>query len=192
MCATGNHVPLSYIVDIIPDNRLVVRSTDTWSATMLRKIGHFTLASLLGASMLIVPTEVSAITIPPVQRDAPVQVSPSQDGLYQEVQLRRDRRINRRRSYYRWRNRDYPRYRYRYGRYRHHRDGYWYATPWWLLTIPFAAAAGAAAVASPGYYGGSAHVRWCSDRYRSYDPRSNTWVGYSGRVYQCNSPYDGR
>lgn len=158
---------------------------------MFKKIGHATLASLLGASMLVMPAETSAVTIFPVQKDAATQFNLSQEGLYQEVQVRRDRRIDRRRSYYRWRDgRVYPRYRYRYGRYRHYRDGYWYATPWWLLTIPFAAAAGAAA-ASPGY-GGSAHVRWCSDRYRSYNPRNNTWVGYSGRVYQCNSPYDGR
>lgn len=156
---------------------------------MFKKFGHAALASLLGASMLIMPTEVSAVTVPLVQRDAWDQISRSQDGLYQEAQSRRDRRIDRRRSYYRGRN---DRYRYRYGRYRHYRDGYWYATPWWLLTIPFAAAAGAAAAVNPGNYGGSGHVRWCSDRYRSYNPRNNTWVGNSGRVYQCNSPYDGR
>jgi hypothetical protein len=153
---------------------------------MLKKIGHTALASLLGASMLIMPTEVSAITIPPVQRDVPIQVGPSQDGLYQEIQNRR----NPRRSYYRWRGRDYPRYRNRQGSYRHYRNGYYYSSPWWLLTIPFAAAAGAA-IANSGS-DGSSHVRWCSDRYRSYNPRSNTWVGYSGQVYQCNSPYDGR
>jgi len=152
---------------------------------MLKKFGHTALASLLGASMLIMPTEVSAITIPPVQRDALIQASPSQGGLYQEVQLRRDPR----RSYYRWRGHSYPRYRYRHGRYRHYHDGYWYASPWWLLTIPFAAAAGAAIASGSD---GSAHVRWCSYHYRSYNPRTNTWVGYSGRVYQCNSPYDNR
>jgi hypothetical protein len=27
------------------------------------------------------------------------------------------------------------------------------------------------------------------DRYRSYNPRTNTWVSYSGNVNQCNSPY---
>jgi hypothetical protein len=156
---------------------------------MFKKLGHSALATLLGASMLIMPaevTEVSAITIPPVQRDALIQVSPSQDGLYQEVQTRRElrRRYLRRRD-----GRFYPRHRYRHGPYRHYHRGYWYSTPWWLLTIPFAAAAGAAIAGSNS---GSAHVRWCSNRYRSYDPRTNTWVGYSGRVYQCNSPYDGR
>ena len=41
-----------------------------------------------------------------------------------------------------------------------------------------------------GYDGyGSRHVEWCMDRYRSYNPRNNTWVAYSGRVHQCVSPY---
>jgi hypothetical protein len=32
-------------------------------------------------------------------------------------------------------------------------------------------------------------VRWCEDRYRSYNVRTNTWVAYSGAVRQCISPY---
>jgi len=35
----------------------------------------------------------------------------------------------------------------------------------------------------------SAHVSWCSARYRSYNIRYNTWVGYDGLVHQCRSPY---
>lgn len=35
----------------------------------------------------------------------------------------------------------------------------------------------------------SAHVAWCSNRYRSYSPYDNTWVSYSGYVRQCVSPY---
>ena len=42
-----------------------------------------------------------------------------------------------------------------------------------------------------GYAGvGSAHVRWCLRHYRSYNPRTNLWVSYSGILHQCNSPYD--
>ena len=33
------------------------------------------------------------------------------------------------------------------------------------------------------------HVRWCLNRYRSYNPRTNLWVAYSGKKYQCDSPY---
>jgi hypothetical protein len=35
----------------------------------------------------------------------------------------------------------------------------------------------------------SAHVSWCLNRYRSYRPRSNTWISYGGRVRVCYSPY---
>ncbi|MGH8103231.1 MAG: BA14K family protein, partial [bacterium] len=35
----------------------------------------------------------------------------------------------------------------------------------------------------------SAHVEWCLERYRSYNPRDNTWVSYSGRVRQCDGPF---
>jgi hypothetical protein len=58
---------------------------------------------------------------------------------------------------------------------------------------------------SPYYYGGgpyyyrpyrplyapvgSAHVRWCLNRYRSYDPRSNSFMGYDGYRHRCRSPY---
>ncbi len=41
------------------------------------------------------------------------------------------------------------------------------------------------------YRGGlsSRHVRYCLNRYKSYNPRTNTWVAYSGRVHRCRSPY---
>jgi hypothetical protein len=38
-------------------------------------------------------------------------------------------------------------------------------------------------------YGGGGHIDWCLNRYRSYNPYSNTWVGHSGRIYQCRSPF---
>lgn len=42
-----------------------------------------------------------------------------------------------------------------------------------------------------GYVGvSSKHVRWCLNRYpNSYNRRTNLWVAYSGKKYQCNSPY---
>lgn len=40
---------------------------------------------------------------------------------------------------------------------------------------------------SYGY--GSAHVQWCLDRYRSYNPSTNLWLSYSGNYRQCISPY---
>ncbi len=35
----------------------------------------------------------------------------------------------------------------------------------------------------------SNHYSWCSNRYKSYDPGSNTWVSYGGQVRNCRSPY---
>lgn len=35
----------------------------------------------------------------------------------------------------------------------------------------------------------SRHVRYCLNKYQSYNPRNNTWLAYSGRVHQCRSPY---
>ena len=43
----------------------------------------------------------------------------------------------------------------------------------------------------PVYAEYDAHEEWCLNRYRSYDPASDTWVGYSGKVYRCRSPYSG-
>jgi hypothetical protein len=41
-----------------------------------------------------------------------------------------------------------------------------------------------------GYEGnGNAHVEYCLDRYRSYDPRTNSFMGYDGFRHECISPY---
>ncbi len=37
-----------------------------------------------------------------------------------------------------------------------------------------------------GYaYAGGSHVQWCLNRYRTYDPRSNTYVGNDGYRHAC-------
>jgi hypothetical protein len=43
----------------------------------------------------------------------------------------------------------------------------------------------------PRYYpsAGSAHVRWCYNRYRSYRAWDNTFQPYNGPRQQCISPY---
>lgn len=41
-----------------------------------------------------------------------------------------------------------------------------------------------------GYYGASgSHEAWCFRRYRSYDPDSDTFMGYDGRRHYCRGPY---
>jgi hypothetical protein len=37
----------------------------------------------------------------------------------------------------------------------------------------------------------AAHVEWCSERYRSYDPADNSYNAYSGERRECISPYSG-
>ncbi|WP_321342533.1 BA14K family protein [Breoghania sp.] len=37
--------------------------------------------------------------------------------------------------------------------------------------------------------GGRAHVNWCLRRYRSYNPRTDRYLGYDGRYHRCRSPY---
>ena len=89
------------------------------------------------------------------------------------------------------RNRHGHRHRARRGRHVHFYQGYWYAVPWWL---------GAAAVAAPYYaapdyydaepsYAGGDHIQWCLNRYRSYNPRTDTFRGYDGLDHRCVSPY---
>lgn len=43
----------------------------------------------------------------------------------------------------------------------------------------------------PRYYGGgrNAHVRWCMNRYRTYDPYTNRYHAGGGVYRMCYSPY---
>jgi hypothetical protein len=68
--------------------------------------------------------------------------------------------------------------RYRSDRYRHHYQGFWYAFPFWLYSTP-----------APSYRYSNNHVRWCLNRYRSYNPRTDMFLGYDGRYHRCRSPY---
>jgi hypothetical protein len=81
---------------------------------------------------------------------------------------------------------------------RHYYRGGYYETPWWTLPLIVGGGIAANNDYDDGYYdddyddgGGlsSRHVRYCLNKYRSYNPRNNTWVAYSGRVHQCQSPY---
>jgi hypothetical protein len=76
--------------------------------------------------------------------------------------------------------------RHRDHHHRHFHDGLWFAVPFWL---------GAAALAADAYdddddYDGDAHLAYCMDRYRSYHPPSNTFMGFDGERHECVSPYD--
>jgi hypothetical protein len=114
------------------------------------------------------------------------------------------------------RNRHGPRYAYRHGPYRYHYGGWWYARPWWGVGPGYAVEPGYGygyAYGDPGYEGdpgyaqgdpdggyggdqgyadgggGDPHVQWCMNRYRSYDPQSDSFMGYDGQPHRCLGPY---
>lgn len=102
-------------------------------------------------------------------------------------------RVNHRGGFHRYGGRPY---------YNGHR-GYRYAHPgwrryngWWFPPAAFVAGAivgGAIANQPAPVYqaprAGSAHVQWCSNRYRSYRASDNTFQPNNGPRKQCNSPY---
>jgi hypothetical protein len=118
---------------------------------------------------------------------APVTIESGSSGI-QTVQYRR---------HYRhwdgdrgWRG---DRYWYRGHRgYRYYRPGYRYYNGAWF---PLGAFAGGVIVGNaisrpaPVYRTGSAHVRWCNNRYRSYRAYDNTYQPNYGPRRECISPY---
>lgn len=77
--------------------------------------------------------------------------------------------------------------------YRYHRPGYRRHGDLWFPLAAFATGVIiSGAIANdrpPAYRGGSAHVQWCYDRYRSYRASDNTFQPYNGPRQQCYSPY---
>ncbi len=82
------------------------------------------------------------------------------------------------------------RYKHKHGKYKHYHDGWWYAWPWWSVGIGIGIGSYWGDYwDTPVYAGYDAHVAWCLRRYRSYDPASDTYLGYDGRYHRCISPY---
>ena len=78
--------------------------------------------------------------------------------------------------------------------YRHQRRGYRYHNGFWFPPAAFSFGViigdgrrGGVGV-RPGYTN-PAHIRWCHNKYRSYDEGSNTFQPYHGPRKQCRSPY---
>jgi len=95
------------------------------------------------------------------------------------------------------------RYRYRHGSFRHYYGGYYYSRPWWnygsgvSINLGSPYGYGGYYAPRPAYYAprpvyrvaGGGHVQWCLDHYRSYNPNTDTFIGYDGYAHRCNSPY---
>ena len=152
---------------------------------MLHKIGLLAAGAMFGfAAMSFYGGTASAAGMP-LSSSAATQSNVISDGIIQVAQGKNDRRM---RSEW-MRDRDGDRCSRRNDRCRHYHRGHYYETPWWTLPLIIGGS-----IAANNYYDddgdyGSRHVEWCLDRYRSYNPRNNTWVSYSGNVNQCNSPY---
>ena len=63
--------------------------------------------------------------------------------------------------------------------------GGYYGNPWWGYEDPYYYAP----LPVPRYAYGRSHVRWCLNRYRSYNPRTDTFMGYDGHRHYCRSTY---
>lgn len=144
-----------------------------------------TSALLLGLTMALWIGSNPAVEVAASPLAGAVQAVPDSMSAIQQVQDRPRVRPDRPRVRP---DRDYPRYSYRTPTYRYYYDGWWYATPWWFWFGPFSF--GYDAPYYPDYSGNwDAHVRWCYNRYRSYDSRTDTFLGYDGYRHRCRSPY---
>lgn len=154
----------------------------------MKNLSLVILGAALGfGTMALTGGGASAAALQPFQ---PLAATQANDGMIQ-LAASRDRRM---RSEWNSR-RDGRRCSERFGSCRHFHNGYYYETPWWTLPLIVGGAIAAdRAYDDDDYDGGgggygSRHVEWCLDHYRSYNPRTNTWVSYSGNVNECNSPY---
>lgn len=153
----------------------------------MKNLSLVILGAALGfGTMALTGGGASAAALQPFQ---PLAATQPNDGMIQLAASKQDRRM---RSEWNSR-RDGRRCSTRFGNCRHFHNGYYYETPWWTLPLIVGGAIAAdRAYDDDDYDGGgygSRHVEWCLDHYRSYNPRTNTWVSYSGNVNQCNSPY---
>ena len=151
---------------------------------MLHKISLLAAGAMFGFAAMSFSGGTAFAAGMPLSAPAATQSSGISDGIILVAHGKNDRRL---RSEWNSR-RDGKRCSKRLGNCRHYHRGHYYETPWWTLPLII----GGSITVNNSYDGdgyGSRHVEWCFDRYRSYDPRTNTWVAYSGRVNQCNSPY---
>jgi hypothetical protein len=165
-------------------------------------------ATALTASVAVtgvLPANAAPVYMPKASTAQPSDVIQVQDGMRWKKRFNRDRaRFNDDRFFMRrgdfrrgdFRSFDGPRAGWYNGHrgYRNWRRGYRYHDGFWFPAAAFLTGAiiGGAIANSNTYYrggGGSAHVEWCYDRYRSYRAYDNTWQPYNGPRRECISPY---
>lgn len=72
--------------------------------------------------------------------------------------------------------------------YRHRRDGWRHYRGWWFPPDAFGPPR-YHRPPPPRYAHSSAHIRWCSQRWKTYRAWDNTYQPYNGPRRQCVSPY---
>ena len=141
-----------------------------------------TLLSLLAAGTVALATATTASAIAPM----PYQSAPiASDAAPMQVRdhMRTDNRV-----YFYKGGHYFNGYRgeriYRDG-YRRH-NGFWYPGSAFSLAIIIAPGVQQRVIRS---YGGSRHINWCENRYRSYRISDNSWKPHYGPRRVCVSPY---
>lgn len=135
-----------------------------------------------------------AVTVPPAAAQSPgfntqhVQKAQWRGKSHARKMQRFERRAQRHRS---WRGNRHWRGGRHHNRHRYHRrhrghSGAGAAIAGTVLGLALGSAIGS----SRSYSGGSSHVNWCLNRYRTYNPRTNLYYYVPGRQRHCNSPYN--
>lgn len=78
-----------------------------------------------------------------------------------------------------------PRYRQRRYGYNFYYDGWYYPYGWWYETGKVEAPVEVRMIESEV----DQHVKWCEEKFRSYNPATDQYLAYSGKHRPCKSPY---
>ncbi len=142
---------------------------------MFNRLRQFTLTAALVVATLV--PEVGVANALPFQPVTPLAKLQANEIL--SVQYTKHRRLGMTKN---WQfQRHGNRCRTRLGNCRYFHQGYFYQTPWWTLPLILGNQI-------QRQNSGNSHVRWCLSRYRSYNPRTDLWLGNSGKHYRCKSP----
>ena len=135
-------------------------------------------AVVAGGAQLAMMGAAGAVVMPMPAQSASSEISQAGSQTLQ-VESRSRNRYTRHHQRQRYnRGRHGTRYGYRRNGYGYHYGNYWYASPWWLVP--------SVAITIPTHvYGGNGHVNWCLRHYRSYNPRTDMFMGYDGRHHRC-------
>lgn len=144
------------------------------------------MAALLGGAAALATLNVAQATVPAAPPAQPLAASSYAELLAPVPQpveaLKADDAARAQASQARVQLAQYHHHHHHFRRYHHHHHHHHSGA-----FIPFAigAAIGGMMAAQPAYGPPGRSVRWCEQHYRSYDPRSGTYMGYDGHRHPC-------